>query len=602
MVFIMQTVGNTALGGVASNLGFGGFSPSLGVEFDTFQNNNIDTGLLGDPPYDHVAVISNGSVNHNDPTALSPPVQALINNPNIEDGKDHQVRITWEPSTNVLTVFVDCQLRIRLVKDLINGVFKGQSSVWWGFSGSTGYYTNTQTVCLAKQILFNSFYTVCPGGSTVLTGRISKDNVYQWSPTTGLDNPLVRTPTASPKKTTTYIVTYKNNCDLTVRDTIQVVVPGEVITLGKDTTLCQGAVLTLRTNASNATYKWQDGSSQSQYKVDKPGTYSVVVTSSGCSSKSSVQIRYIDKTAIKLGPDTLLCKGAQLLLKSALAGVHYQWQDGSQEPNFTVSTSGIYSVSVTANGCIGTDSIQVGYLKPLIDPLGPDTTLCEGQSLTINLLPLSDQVRWQDGSTGPTYRIRQPGLFWAKIQTHGCITTDSLRIKSKPTFTFRLGKDTTLCNEKSLLVHRPLTKDSTVQFSWMDGSKGPSIMVALEIPVWLESNLGGCIFRDSLQVRVINCSDVMLYVPDAFTPNNDGTNDTFGCILKGTPLLSYSLTIYSRWGNVVYATTDQQASWDGTYKAEACISGQYVYKIAITYLINSVVKHFDKLGTVSLFR
>ncbi|RYF77852.1 MAG: T9SS type B sorting domain-containing protein [Cytophagaceae bacterium] len=602
MAFIMQTVGNTASGANGGGLGFGGFSPSLGIEFDTFENNSAQYGFQGDPAYDHIAVISNGSANHNDPTSLSPPVQTLVNSPNIEDGKDHQVRIIWEPSTKVLAVYVDCQLRVRLVKDLINGIFKGQSSVWWGFSGATGLYTNNQTVCLAKQILFNSLYTVCAGSSTVLTGRLSTDNVYQWSPTTGLDNPLIRTPTASPKQTTTYVVAYKNNCGLTVHDTIQVIVPDAVKTLGKDTTLCQGTVLVLRPTLPNAVYQWQDGSSQSQYTVDNPGTYSVTVTASGCNSNASIQIRYIDKTAIKLGRDTLLCEGATLLLKSALAGVHYQWQDGSQEPSYTVSTSGVYSISVTQNGCVGTDAIRVGYVKRLINPLGPDTTLCEGQSLTIRLFPLPDQVNWQDGATGPAYTIKQPGLFWAKIRSQGCLTVDSLLISSKPTFTFRVGSDTTICSEKSFLINRPTTTDSLVHFSWMDGTQGPSILVDSERYVWLESNLGGCIFRDSLRVRVTPCSDVIILVPDAFTPNNDGTNDTFGPTLKGSPLLSYSFTIYSRWGNVVFATNDQQQRWDGTYKVEACISGHYAYKVSIAYLNQNVVKRYDKLGAVLLVR
>lgn len=399
MVFIMQTVGNTAIGASGVGLGFSGFSPSLGIEFDTFQNPEI-----GDPYYDHIAVISNGIVNHNAPTALTQPIQTLLDNPNIEDGKDHLVRITWEPSTRSLMVFVDCQSRIQLTKDIVNDIFKGQTSVWWGFSGATGLFTNNQTVCLAKQILFTNRYTVCPGGSTVLVGRLAKDNIYQWSPTAGLNNPLIRTPTVRPKKTTTYIITYKNYCEQTVHDTIQVIVPNAIASLGKDTTLCPGAILTLNPGVPDATYQWQDGSSTPSYKVDKAGLYSVEITSKVCSSKSSIQIQYIDKTAINLGRDTLLCIGAKMLLRSGLAGDQYKWQDGSQSQDFVVSTAGIYSVSVTLNGCTATDSIQVMYAKPLIDLLGHDTTLCEGQSLTIRPRLLPDQIAWQDGSTGPSYK------------------------------------------------------------------------------------------------------------------------------------------------------------------------------------------------------
>lgn len=202
----------------------------------------------------------------------------------------------------------------------------------------------------------------------------------------------------------------------------------------------------------------------------------------------------------------------------------------------------------------------------------------------------------------PSYKIKQTGLYWAKIQLQGCTTTDSIIIRPKPQFKFRLGNDTTLCSEKSLLLNLPVTTDSTIQFSWMDGSKGPSYTVNSAGYVWLESNLMGCVFRDSLRVNVTPCSDVTLFVPNAFTPNGDGTNDTFRPIVSGSSLLTYSLIIYSRWGNVVYTTNDQQDSWDGTYRAEACIGGQYAYKISITYPNHNEVKQYNKVGVLLLIR
>lgn len=67
------------------------------------------------------------------------------------------------------------------------------------------------------------------------------------------------------------------------------------------------------------------------------------------------------------------------------------------------------------------------------------------------------------------------------------------------------------------------------------------------------------------------------YIPNAFTPNGDGLNDTFGIIGKG--ITNYHLQIYNRWGNLIFESTDTQVQWDGSYLDELVPEGTYVYKI-----------------------
>lgn len=92
MVFVLQDVGTNALGQTGGALGFSGFNPSFGIEFDTWQN-----GQYGDLIQDHIGFVSDGSVDHNPPTGLGGPVTANANGGNIEDGEEHPVRITWDP-------------------------------------------------------------------------------------------------------------------------------------------------------------------------------------------------------------------------------------------------------------------------------------------------------------------------------------------------------------------------------------------------------------------------------------------------------------------------------------------------------------------------
>jgi len=222
IAFIMQTVGNQAIGATGGGLGFAGFSPSLGIEFDTWSNAS-EFAISGDPSSDHIAILQNGTIFHLTPDNLAGPVQASASNVNIEDGKDHVVRIVWRPTTTTVEVYFDCQLRLMLKNDIIKDIFKGKSDVWWGFGAATGGGVNNQTVCLKKEILFkNEIKNSCPNQSVQLISRVASDGIYNWTPAIGLDNPNSRTPIAKPQVSTTYTVSYRNNCGLIVTDTVKV--------------------------------------------------------------------------------------------------------------------------------------------------------------------------------------------------------------------------------------------------------------------------------------------------------------------------------------------------------------------------------------------
>jgi len=132
MVFVMQTIGPTAIGNSGDGIGFEGFLPSLGIEFDTYWNQSN-----GDILDDHIGIISDGSVSHLSPTVIAGPVAASSIGANIEDGNDHAIQITWNPTIQEIEVYFDCEFRLVASVDLINDIFGGQTSVTWGFTSST---------------------------------------------------------------------------------------------------------------------------------------------------------------------------------------------------------------------------------------------------------------------------------------------------------------------------------------------------------------------------------------------------------------------------------------------------------------------------------
>lgn len=91
--------------------------------------------------------------------------------------------------------------------------------------------------------------------------------------------------------------------------------------------------------------------------------------------------------------------------------------------------------------------------------------------------------------------------------------------------------------------------------------------------------------------------ELYMYVPNAFTPNEDGLNDSFGAL--GYGVKDYHLVIYNRWGQLIFESNRQDYQWDGTYHGYKAPIGSYVYSIDSTgYYHDS----FHKEGTVSIVK
>jgi gliding motility-associated-like protein len=109
-------------------------------------------------------------------------------------------------------------------------------------------------------------------------------------------------------------------------------------------------------------------------------------------------------------------------------------------------------------------------------------------------------------------------------------------------------------------------------------------------------NSKGCLSSDTINVIVVeDCGE--MYVPNAFTPNNDGNNDVL--YVRGICLQSLTFMIFDRWGEKIFETADQSRGWDGTYKGQALNSGVFVYRLEGKTYDN---KAFSRKGNITLLR
>jgi len=133
-----------ALGREGGGIGYEAVTPSIGIEIDTWQNEENN-----DPYADHIAILENGVVNHRYGVS-----KAISFKRNIEDCKEHKVIISWNALDKRLEVSFDGQHMTSLEKDIVQEVFQGNGEVFWGVTASTGGMFNQQKVCFDK-INFN---------------------------------------------------------------------------------------------------------------------------------------------------------------------------------------------------------------------------------------------------------------------------------------------------------------------------------------------------------------------------------------------------------------------------------------------------------------
>lgn len=131
------------------------------------------------------------------------------------------------------------------------------------------------------------------------------------------------------------------------------------IDLGPDTSFCAGQRTQLRANFPfPATYRWQDGSTDSTLIVTRSGLYSLTITCPCRTYTDTVRVTVRDPM-LELGADTSVCAGQPIILSAGPGYDRYRWQDGSTASSLTVDKPGVYSVDVERFNCLAHDSVNV---------------------------------------------------------------------------------------------------------------------------------------------------------------------------------------------------------------------------------------------------
>lgn len=380
-------------------------------------------------------------------------------------------------------------------------------------------------------------------------------------------------------------------------------------------------------------WSWNFGNGQTSatqspgvINYNNTGVYNVVlsaVNSTGCISTVNTTVSVHALPTIVASYDTTICQGRLFTLKAS-GGAAYAWSGPSMSCTVCASpvitpmhTSTYYLTGTDIHGCVNRDTISIKVVEPFALRRSPNDTLCVGESVTISATG-TDSYTWVAQPGGNTYNTATVTVRPQQTTTYvltatdykNCFTViDSVKVKVYPIPVVNAGKDTTINVGQSIRLTPTLSSDvSNVRWTptgTIVAQNNNSITVAPKQTTTytlVARNDGGCKAVDDVTVYLI-CNGENFFVPNTFTPNNDGMNDVF--YPRGSGLFRIkSMRIFDRWGEMVFSKTDfrvndPNSGWDGTYKGTQLNMDVFIYMIEIVCDNGQILLH---KGNVALIK
>lgn len=302
---------------------------------------------------------------------------------------------------------------------------------------------------------------------------------------------------------------------------------------------------------------------------------------------------------------TLVNSGGATIADFLLLLKQIQYYDTSFEPD---SGTRVVQIEVfTDCGAVGEShrSFLPIFTQPYAGMDG-DTVLCFGSS-AIDLRAILRDEPDDNGFWEPALKSGN-NLFDPNVDSAGTYTYivpmaepcigDTSHVTVKIDYPFTLRPDTTICYDKTLYLEVP---PGLVDWTWSDESHKLRLPVSEPGTYTLEGQTEYCTFSDSVAVNFYTCVECPPYPPNVFSPNDDGLNDEWHIFLY-CRWSDYRLEVYDRWGSLVFAADDPEATWDGRIRGKDAETGVYVWRMVWTGELFGVPKTWDLKGDVTVVR
>ncbi len=499
--------------------------------------------------------------------------------------------------------------------------------------------------------------TICPGEAVNLTINGPDDlEEFSWSPPNGLSCADCRNPVATPGATTTYNVQAEyQGCPVGASTTL-IVPSGPVFEL-QDQFICQGDQVLLNSiNNPQATYVWtaSDGSDVPDIATPtvsptQATTYTVTASIGDCVSTDMLTVTVAMDFTVAVDTPPTSCPGESVTLTATVnpTGSNYTfvWTNANgdvidTEPSITQNPTATttYEVEVSdANACFShTIVVQVAVSPEFTVDAGADITAVAGEEITLTgtaSLPGITLV-WTDQAgnivgTGPMANVspcEDATYTLTGTDSNGCLETDEVIVNVNSSFFIvsLVAQETTpndtIIYEGEEFVLVATTSPSPLPgatYNWYVGDSLVSTTNDTISEVLNAMEIFGADIVDSLPMDIsvtitipAGCESTMdtnaviynipIGIPNGFSPNGDGTNDSFK-IISLIPLTINEFKVWNRWGQLVYDNESGVDGWDGKQKNEDAPSDVYIYRV-VYEVTGGSGKEYTKKGDVTLLR
>lgn len=466
--------------------------------------------------------------------------------------------------------------------------------------------------------------TIC-SGETVILESANTANSYQWLLNgTAIAGATTQQLNVNSAGDYTLQVSSANGCSAVSTPTTVSVLPTTtpvITSTNGQYSFCQGQSLNLEATAGLSNYQWYlnnniiAGATSATYTVTQTGSYTVSVQgSNGCvanSAPSNITLLPLPTTLVSPGGPILICNAVPALLQAASGASSYQWYDdngsisGATSSSFLASQTGNYYVNIAnASGCsASSNTVEVSFNTGItVTIYNPNPSPCEGDVVFLSTMQNYNQIDWSTGENGIQISVSESGKYKVTVvNSGGCTATDEVDLVFQPKPFVEAGADVSSDCVTGVLLQG--TGDGIPIWEPALGLGNDNTFEVNAAPIntttyYLTVDNGTCKATDSLIVTA-ECSSV--YVPSAFTPNNDGINDVFKAF--GKELKDFKLVIYNRWGERIFQTQDINIGWDGTYRGTPAPFGMYVWELeAKDKNGNTMLIDIQSRGVVSLVR
>jgi gliding motility-associated-like protein len=378
----------------------------------------------------------------------------------------------------------------------------------------------------------------------------------------------------------------------------------------RDTLICKGDTLRLQA-LGDGNFSWTPSlfaiNAASAAPLVQPPvttTYVVELDDNGCKNKDSLAVRVVDFVSLAARSDTVICENDEVQLGGVTNGLQFNWS-----PAGTVNNAGLlnalakpastttYRLTASIGHCSAADDVIIKVVPYPTVAAGADTLICHNTSCQLKGFTDGSSVQWSPGNAVDNAGILNPvasppattEYILSAYDTKGCPkpARDTVLVTVLPKIFPEAGNDTAVVTGQPL----QLNAGGGSGYVWSPAFNLSSDTIANPVAVFNDAseertykvlvyNKAGCVDSDYVHIKVYTTQPTV-FVPTAFTPNNDGKNDLLRPIAAGITRIEY-FRIYNRWGQLVFSTTQSGRGWDGRILGREQGTGTFVWEVKAT--------------------